>query len=176
MSLSKLIPLATMALLSALPVGLRAAASGEHTASHVKAYADQYEGEKVSLDVAFIRFHRQAPDNVPYVFFWATTIDEDARSGGGAILVVADASDKSSLIRKYGTNLDREKREAPAIESLRGTVRVVEREGRPRQVYLDITDNGVDLSNAPETVFGEEEELPMGPPPGSGRRGQGSGE
>ncbi len=157
------------ALLGAAPAAIYAAASGEHTAAHVKAYAEELEGEKVSLDVVFIRMHRHSPEEVPYIFFWAVTIDEDAQSGGGSILVVADKDDKDALVRRYGTNLDRDA-DGPKYKSMRGTVRFVEREGRGRHVYFDITDNGVDLTNAPAELLSEDGgniEIPA-PPAGNG--------
>ncbi|MEO0797224.1 MAG: hypothetical protein AAFX93_18880 [Verrucomicrobiota bacterium] len=153
MKIADSIKFVTLSLLISAPLGAFAAASGENTAAHVKAYATEFEGENHSLDVVFIRFHRHAPENVPYTFFWAMTIDEDARAGGGAILVVADGDDRDKLIRRYGTNLDRDGRDGPDHNSMRGTVRMVQRENGRQAVYLDITEEGVDLSNAPKDLL-----------------------
>ncbi|WOO42717.1 hypothetical protein [Rubellicoccus peritrichatus] len=129
------------------------AASGEHTAAHVKAHADEYVGENVTLDVVYIRINNHTPPDVPYVFFRSVTIDEDAHARGGSILTVADADDKQKLIRRFGTNLDRKGFRDIDVNKMRGVVRVVEREDRPRVIYLDLTEEGVDLSNAPEVVL-----------------------
>jgi len=152
-----LLNILSLALVIAVPIPAFGAASGENTAAHVKAYAQELEGERVTLDVVFIRIHRHAPEDVPYAFFWALTMDEDARAPGGAILVVADAEDRDSLIRRYGTNLDRDNR-GVEHESMRGVVRIIQRPNGKRIVYLDITANGVDLSNAPEGMFEGEPE------------------
>lgn len=168
------VKISLLALLGLAPLGAFAGASGEHTAANVKAYAEELEGEKVSLDVVFIRMHRHAPEDVPYVFFWAVTIDEKERAGGGAILVVADKADKDTLVRKYGTNLERDRGDGPESKSLRGTVRFVEREGKGRRVYLDITSGGVDLSNAPDSLLDEDSELTQVDIPGPAR-GAGAG-
>lgn len=164
-----------IALLGLAPLGASAGASGENTAAHVKAYAEELEGEKVSLDVVFIRMHRYAPEDVPYVFFWAMTVDDKERAGGGAILVVADKEDKDSLVRRFGTNLERDRGDGPETKTLRGTVRFVEREGKGRRVYLDITDGGVDLSNAPGELLDEEVESTLETPPGRGPRAGNAG-
>lgn len=175
MKLKSSLKILLIALLGAAPFGAFAAASGENTAAHVKAYAEELEGEKVNLDVVFIRTHRYANEDVPYVFFWAMTIDEDERVGGGTILVVADKDDKDSLIRRYGTNLERDRGDGPEYKSMRGTVRFVEREGRGRRVYLDITGDGVDLSNAPDELINDEgDSSGLALPPGRGPRGGGS--
>lgn len=158
------------ALVGFCPLWAFAGSSGKNTAAYVKAMGDQLEGEKVSLDVAFIRINRHAPDDVPYVFFWAATVDEDEMAKGGVILVVADKGDKDSLIRRYGTNLERDPGDGPETKGMRGTVRLVGRENGPKRVYLDITDDGVDLSDAPDRVFDEGDVSgEMGMPPG--RRG-----
>jgi len=176
MKLNHTLKIILFALLGATPIAA-VAASGENTAAHVKAYAEELEGENASLDVVFIRMHRYAPEDVPYIFFWAMTIDEDERAGGGAILVVADKGDKDSLIRRYGTNLERDRGDGPEYKSMRGTVRLVERQGRGRMVYLDITDNGVDLTNAPEELLDGETDATVDlPPPARGpRMGGGAG-
>ncbi|GHC13243.1 hypothetical protein [Cerasicoccus arenae] len=177
MNISSSLKIVSLALLGFAPFGAYAAASGDNTAAHTKAYAEELEGEKVSLDVVFIRLSRHAPEDVPYVFFWAMTIDDDAHSGGGAILVVADKDDKDALIRKYGTNLDRDRGEGgPEHKSLRGTVRIVERKGKSRHVYLDVTDSGVDLSNAPDGLLDDSDTtVDIDLPPGKGPRGGGMG-
>lgn len=129
------------------------AASGKNTAAHVKAHADEYVGERVTLDVVYIRINNNTPPDIPYVFFRSITVDEDAHARGGSILTVADADDKDTLIRRFGTNLDRKGPHHVDINSMRGTVGIVEREDWARVVYLDLTEEGVDLSNAPDEIL-----------------------
>ncbi|WP_309385816.1 hypothetical protein [Cerasicoccus frondis] len=174
MKIKSSLKIALAAFIGFSPFVALAGTSGVNTASHVKAMAPELEGEKVSLDVVFIRVNRHAPDDVPYVFFWAATIDEDEVAKGGAILVVADKEDKDTLIRRYGTNLERDRGQGPESKTLRGTVRLAGREDGPKRAYIDITDAGVDLTNSPDSIHNDSDIAgELGVPPGRGPKGKG---
>ncbi|WP_309400519.1 hypothetical protein [Cerasicoccus maritimus] len=175
MTIKSSLKIALAALVGFSPIIAQAGTSGVNTAAHVKAMAPELEGKKVSLDVAFIRINRHAPDDVPYVFFWAATIDDDEVAKGGVILVVADKEDKDTLIRRYGTNIERGNG-GPETKSLRGTVRLAGREGGPKRAYIDMTADGVDLSNSPDSVMNDSDIAgELGSAAGRGPRGAAGG-
>lgn len=139
----------------------QAAASGKNTAAYLKANIDKLEGKKVSLDVAFVR--STAEELPEYDFLFAVTGDSDERSGGGGVLVVIDADDREKVLRKYGTNIDKEgndRKRKVKFETMRGVASKMvvgsgedadlqRASGIPRHfVYLDLTENGADVGPA----------------------------
>lgn len=155
-----------------------AGTSGKNTAAFYKANIDKYEGKRVTIDVAFVRAvaMRQEPED--YRLFWAATVDEDERAPGGGIIIVADRADAEKLLRKYGTNVERDgpRRGEVELDSMRGTLRKIDLERMRKVPYLDLTDGGVNLSEearkAMEAAIASEEgpvrrgfRGRMGPPP-----------
>ncbi len=121
------------------PLCLRAADGSENTASYVKAHIDGYDGKAVSLDVAAVRLMRPFTTDESFVVLGVGTWDDENNSPGGKILAIANKDEKDKLVHRYGTTVERDRRELET-KSLRGTVHLVDVEGFPPFIYLDLTD------------------------------------
>lgn len=107
--------------------------AGEDSARHYRSHPDEYDGEKVDVDVAFVtRINgKKAVEGV--VFFIAHTFDEENEAPGGGIIVAVLDDDTESFMRKYGTAIERKGKGGVDTKRLRGTFHQMKR-GR---VYID---------------------------------------
>ncbi|MDP0497036.1 MAG: hypothetical protein Q7Q73_12610 [Verrucomicrobiota bacterium JB024] len=161
------------------PLCLQAASGSANTASYVKAHIDQYDGKAVSLDVVALRLLSPFTTNENYVMLGAGTWDDENRSPGGKILVIANKDDKDKLVNRYGTTVEHDGREIDT-KSLRGTVHLVNIDGFPPFIYLDLTDGAFtptaeqlrELAGQNDGPRGER----RGPRPGRGNSPETSGD
>ena len=160
------------------PLCLQAASGSENTASYVKAHIDQYDGKAVSLDVVAMRLLCPFTTDENYVMLGAGTWDDDNRSPGGKILVIANKDDKDKLVR-YGTTIAHEGREIET-KSLRGIIHLVNVDGFPPFIYLDLTDGAFTPSAEQLRELAGQNDGPRGehrgPRPGRGNSPETSGE
>lgn len=114
------------------------AASGDKTAAYYRAHADKYVNSGVNVDVAFVRAIPKGSEADHSLRILAvTTVDEDERAPGGAIMCVVDESEYESLVKRYGTNIERKGRSVNT-KNLRATLRIVD--SHRDIIYLDTTD------------------------------------
>lgn len=89
------------------------------TADYYKGAYDLYEGQEISLKVAFVKPYSYKSDLPDVRFFHAVTRDDGKNMAGGDIPVAVPLNSGDDLIRRYGT--------APAEEGktrlLRGVLR-----------------------------------------------------
>lgn len=89
------------------------------TADYYKGAYDLYEGQEISLKVAFVKPYSYKSDIPDVRFFHAVTRDDSKEMAGGDIPVAVPINGGDDLIRRYGT--------APADEGktrlLRGVLR-----------------------------------------------------
>lgn len=131
---------------------LTPAFAGENdTASYYRAHFEDYAGKSVSVDVAFLRVLPVDIGDDYFAFVVATVNDED-RSGGGGIAVVAPKDKKNSIVNKYGTSAEREGKRSVETKKLTGTLESISKEGAIRYTpYIDMTDGAFE----PNEAFGK---------------------
>ncbi len=117
--------------------------AGKDSAKYYKTFPEKWDGKKISVDCVSVKRINGGPQIEGIVFFVAQTIDEKNKAPGGGIVVAVLEGDVESLIRKYGTVVERNRGQVDRIESksLRGTFHVLEH----GHVYLDESGEAHDL-------------------------------
>ncbi|WOO41848.1 hypothetical protein [Rubellicoccus peritrichatus] len=135
------------------------------TASYYRAHFEEYAGKTVSLDVAFIRV---LPVDIgeDYFAFIVSTVDDDNRSRGGSIAVVASKDKKNNIVSRYGTTADRDGKRSVETKKLNGTLESMPNINTNSYTpYIDMTDGEFE----PNGEFGK---IARGAGSGIGKKGK----
>lgn len=82
------------------------AGDSKRTAEYILTTPTDFEGQKVTLDVAFVQPVHWKSRNPELAFFHVITLDRRNHSRGGQILVAIPSAEASKFAKKYGTDFE----------------------------------------------------------------------
>ncbi|MGB0413142.1 MAG: hypothetical protein ACPGJU_01735 [Coraliomargarita sp.] len=83
--------------------------ASDDSARHYKSHPEQYDGQSVDVDCAFVKRINGGPQVPGVAFFVAHTFDDKNKMHGGSIVIAVLEADASSFASKYGNIPDRER-------------------------------------------------------------------
>lgn len=146
------------------------AAESKHTAEYILANSAAFEGQEVTLDVAFVKPVEWKSPIPELAFFHAMTYDRRDHKPGSPILVVIPAADSGKFAKKYGMDFNGRN---TVPNTLKGTFLATLRpagNGAKRWI-VDTTGQATALIKANKFHLPDHDGGPdRGPGPGHGRR------
>ena len=154
----------TLLAVALLSVTTLFASDSKRTVEYYLTTPDKFEGQEITLDIAFVQPVKWKSPVPELTFFHATSMDRRDHKHGGKILVVVNSADAEKFARKYGTDFEG-RRES---DILKGTL-LASPGGRNRQGKIwmvDTTGKALDLMRETNLQISEE---------GQGRERMGGG-